>query len=239
MKSVVLTAAAALLAGTTLAAAQGNAPGNTGGSMGNHTQGASPAPAAQQHAPADKMAPAGAAQNHAPAQTTGQADKSPMPTTGQADKNKAEKGNADMKAKSGTTNAADKNGAAGKANEKSSMDSKANDKNGRSAAENNGGQKNTTTGQGAAASHGKANLTTEQRTKIRTVIKEKVHVQPLTHVNFSINVGTTVPRSVHVYPVPAEVVEIYPEWRGYNFVLVNDQIVIIDPATFTIVEVIA
>jgi hypothetical protein len=228
MKSAILTATAALLAGTTLAIAQGN----TGGTMGNHVQGAAPAPAAQQNAPPEKAAPAGAAQNHMPAQTTGQADKT-----------NADKSNADMKAKSDTrTNATERNDTAGKANEKSSnekssMDNNAGGKNGK-AAESNASRNNATTGQGAAASHGKANLTTEQRTKIRTVIKEKVHVRPLTHVNFSVNVGTTVPRSVHVYPVPADVVTIYPEWRGYNFVLVNDEIVIIDPATFAIVEVI-
>ena len=97
--------------------------------------------------------------------------------------------------------------------------------------------KTQTTGQGAAAARGAANLSTEQRTKIRTVFREKVHVQPVTHVNFSINVGTRVPRTVHYHPLPAEVVEVYPAWRGYNFILVNDEIVIIDPATFEIVAI--
>ena len=30
---------------------------------------------------------------------------------------------------------------------------------------------------------------------------------------------------------------IYPEWRGYEFVLVNDQILVVDPRTFEIVAV--
>jgi hypothetical protein len=59
------------------------------------------------------------------------------------------------------------------------------------------------------------------------------------NVNFSISVGTRVPREgVHFYPVPAEVVTIYPQWRGYDYIVVHDRIVIIDPKTYEIVEII-
>ncbi len=90
----------------------------------------------------------------------------------------------------------------------------------------------TTTGQAGAG----AKLSTEQRTKITTVIRGQ-HVQPTTNVNFSIAVGTRVPRTVSFHPLPTEVVTIYPEWRGYEFILVNDQIVVVDPRTFEIVAV--
>jgi hypothetical protein len=33
------------------------------------------------------------------------------------------------------------------------------------------------------------------------------------------------------------VVTIYPEWRGYQFILVHNQIVVIDPATYEIVAI--
>jgi len=89
-----------------------------------------------------------------------------------------------------------------------------------------------TTGQAGAG----AKLSTEQRTKITSVIREQ-HVQPLNNVNFSIAVGTRVPRDVRFYPLPREVVTIYPEWRGYEFVLVNSQIIVIDPRTFEIVAI--
>jgi hypothetical protein len=46
-----------------------------------------------------------------------------------------------------------------------------------------------------------------------------------------------VPRDVRFYPLPREVVTIYPEWRGYEFVLVNGQIIVIDPRTFEIVAI--
>ena len=43
------------------------------------------------------------------------------------------------------------------------------------------------------------------------------------------------PEHVHYYPLPAEVVTVYPEWRGYDYIMVGDQIVIIDPDTRAVV----
>jgi len=95
------------------------------------------------------------------------------------------------------------------------------------------GQTTTTTGQAGAA----GKLSTEQRTQITTVIKEQ-RVAPVTKVNFSIAVGTKVPRSgLTFHPLPARVMTIYPEWRGYEFILVNDQILVINPRTLEIVAI--
>ncbi len=90
----------------------------------------------------------------------------------------------------------------------------------------------TTTGQAGAA----GKLSTEQRTKITTVIKEQ-KVQPVTNVNFSISVGTRVPREVHFHPLPTEIVTVYPDWRGYEFFLVRDEIIVVNPRTLEIVAV--
>jgi hypothetical protein len=98
--------------------------------------------------------------------------------------------------------------------------------------EGRNGTESKTVGQAGAG----AKLSTEQRTKITGVIREQ-HVAPLTNANFAISVGTRVPRDVSFHPLPAEIVTIYPEWRGYEFVLVRDQIVVIDPRTFEIVAV--
>jgi hypothetical protein len=89
-----------------------------------------------------------------------------------------------------------------------------------------------TTGQAGAG----ARLSGEQRTKISTVIRDQ-HVQPITNANFAISVGTRVPREISFRPLPAEVVTIYPEWRGYEFFLVRDQIVVVNPRTMEIVAV--
>jgi hypothetical protein len=83
-------------------------------------------------------------------------------------------------------------------------------------AEDHNGAAKSTTGQAAAG----GKLSSEQRTKITTVIKSQ-HVQPVTNVNFAISVGTRVPRNVGFHPLPMEIVTIYPEWRGFEFFLVN------------------
>jgi hypothetical protein len=94
------------------------------------------------------------------------------------------------------------------------------------------GQSTTTTGQAGAASK----LSTEQRTQITTAIRE-TRVQPVTNVNFSISVGTRVPRDVTFHVLPERVVTIYPEWRRYKYILVKEQIVIVDPNTYEIVAI--
>lgn len=89
-----------------------------------------------------------------------------------------------------------------------------------------------TTGQAGAG----AKLSTEQRTKITTVIREQ-KVQPVTNINFAISVGARVPKSVHFHPLPAEIITVYPAWRGYEFFLVRDEIIVVNPRTLEIVAV--
>ncbi len=100
-------------------------------------------------------------------------------------------------------------------------------------ADTKGGSQTSTTGQAGAG----AKLSTEQQTKISTVIKQQ-NVAPVTNVNFSISIGTRVPRDVQFHTVPTEVVTIYPQWRGYKFIRVREEILIIDPNTYEIVEII-
>jgi len=89
-----------------------------------------------------------------------------------------------------------------------------------------------TVGQAGAGSK----LTTEQRTRITTVIRDQ-HVAPVNNVNFAVSIGTRVPRDIGFHPLPAEIVTIYPEWRGYEFFLVRNEIVVVDPRTLEIVAV--
>jgi len=97
------------------------------------------------------------------------------------------------------------------------------------------GQRNApaTTGQGA---RGSAALSTEQRTQIRTTIMRE-HIQPVVNPGFSIAVGTVIPRTIDLHPLPAEIFTIEPEWRGYRFFLVGDAIVVVEPDTLRIVAV--
>jgi hypothetical protein len=80
------------------------------------------------------------------------------------------------------------------------------------------------------------NINDQQRTRLSQSFA-RVNVQPLTSVNFSVSVGTAIPRDVRLHPLPADVVEVVPQYRGYNFVMVRDEIVIVDPATYKIVTV--
>jgi hypothetical protein len=81
-------------------------------------------------------------------------------------------------------------------------------------------------------------FTTEQRTRIReTVFKEK-NAPRMSKVDFSLNVGTAVPRTVHVIEMPQVIVDIHPEWRGYRYFIVNEELVVVDPDTLRIIAII-
>ena len=81
-------------------------------------------------------------------------------------------------------------------------------------------------------------ITEEKRTNIHQTILKERNVNRVTNVNVSINVGTRVPRSVRLAVLPASVITIVPEYRSYRYFVVDDQICIIEPSTYEIVEVI-
>ena len=91
----------------------------------------------------------------------------------------------------------------------------------------------TTTGQAGA---GNKQLSSEQRATVRTSISRQ-NIRPEKNVNFSISVGTRGPRGVSFHPLPVEIVTIYPDYRGYEFILVGDQIIVVNPRTLEIVAV--
>ena len=81
-----------------------------------------------------------------------------------------------------------------------------------------------------------ANLNESQRTRVTESIA-RLNVAPLNNVNFSLSVGTVVPRDVRFQPLPPDIVEVMPQYRGYSFLVVRDEIVIVEPATYKIVDV--
>jgi hypothetical protein len=80
-------------------------------------------------------------------------------------------------------------------------------------------------------------FTTEQRTKIRETVLRGGNAPRVTNINFSINVGIAVPRTVRVIAVPEVIVDIHPDWRGFLYFVYEDEIVIVDPNTYRIVAV--
>jgi hypothetical protein len=81
-----------------------------------------------------------------------------------------------------------------------------------------------------------ANLNNSQRTRVSESIA-RLNVAPANNVNFSLSVGAVVPREVRFQPLPADVVEVMPQYRGYDFFVVRDDIVIVEPSSYKIVDV--
>jgi len=77
-------------------------------------------------------------------------------------------------------------------------------------------------------SGGSVTFTTEQRTRIRTTVLQGNNAPRATNVNFSINVGTVVPTGVRVVAVPQLIFDVQPEWRGHMYFIVDDQLIIVD-----------
>jgi hypothetical protein len=81
-------------------------------------------------------------------------------------------------------------------------------------------------------------LSSEQHVRIREALRGE-KAEHLKNVQFAITIGESVPRTVHLYKLPVRIVEYVPEYRDYEYILVGDEILIIDPRTFRIVAVIA
>jgi hypothetical protein len=81
-------------------------------------------------------------------------------------------------------------------------------------------------------------VTTEQKTRIRSVFTSH-RVEPARDLNVAVNVGVRLPHSVHLYPVPEDVIEIVPAYRDYEYILLDDnRVAIVDPDTFEVVDII-
>lgn len=90
----------------------------------------------------------------------------------------------------------------------------------------------------AGTQTGDVKLTKQQRTKIRTTVIQGGNAPRVSNVNFSIRVGTVVPRDrVRLVAVPPTLVEIRPAWRGYLYFIVGERIIIVEPRSYKIVAV--
>jgi hypothetical protein len=240
---MISVATAALLAGTGLANAQGNM-GREGGAAGGAgmQQSAPSSPAATSREGAEGTKASQSEEKGAVKNQRAQQDMKPGEKAS-GEKAMGEKPASEKSAQETPkeTPRGDKSKSMSSQNEKGApaKDMKAEDheRNGNMKAEGREDNKSAegraqTTGQAGAG----AKLTTEQRTRVTTVIRDQ-HVAPVTSVNFSISIGTRVPREIGFHPLPTEIVTIYPDWRGYEFFLVRDQIVVVDPRTLEIVAV--
>jgi hypothetical protein len=73
----------------------------------------------------------------------------------------------------------------------------------------------------------------QRRTIYRTIVRERVApVEPPVEYR----VGARIPGSVRLYSVPQEVAVEVPAIRSYKYMVVNNRVVLVDPATSQVVE---
>jgi hypothetical protein len=81
------------------------------------------------------------------------------------------------------------------------------------------------------------NIRADQRTRIHDVIVSRRDIPRVNRVDFDIRVGTVIPRNVRLVSVPEEVVRIFPRFRRHRVFVVENEVVIVEPATLRIVAV--
>lgn len=239
MVKIIATAVAALLA-TSFAIAQ------TPGGSGPQEKGSSGSPAREATPPSEK-----AQKQDAPIQKgSGTADKDapkekqktsePDPKGAKEGEKKAEPKS--TKEDSKAAQSKDKNGSA--ANDKAAG-SKDQPKTGgaksdtqdKSAASKDQLKSSDTAKDGAkAGAAGKVTISSDQRQKVQTTFaKHKTAAR--VNVNVDVKIGTRVPREVRLLAIPEDIIVIVPQYRRYKYFVVEETVVIVDPDTFEIVDV--
>jgi uncharacterized protein DUF1236 len=89
----------------------------------------------------------------------------------------------------------------------------------------------------ATKSGGNTRLSENDRTRVHDEILRTPKVNRVARNKFEPRQGARVPRSVHVALLPAAIFALVPQYRGYDYVVVDDDVCIIDPRTYEIVEV--
>ncbi len=223
MKRAFMTgvAAGALLAGVSIAAAQGTMgqqPGGAGGGGATEQKSGSGAQQQQKGQDAQKQ---GDQQKGQDAQKQGDQKKQDAQKQGDQKKQDAQK-QGDQKKQD-----TQKQGDQKKQDTQKQGDQKKQD------AQKQGDQK----GDAKSGGGGKA-LSTEQKTRVRETIIRSSNAPRVTNVNFSVSIGTAIPRTVRIAPLPPLLVEIYPDWRRYHYVIVEERIIIIDESSYQIIAIV-
>jgi hypothetical protein len=87
-------------------------------------------------------------------------------------------------------------------------------------------------------SSGSVELSADQRGKIKQFLGKDRTARISPDVKLNVAVGAVIPKSVHIVVVPQDIVTIVPQYEGFDYVMVGDQILIINPDTLRIVAVI-
>ena len=87
---------------------------------------------------------------------------------------------------------------------------------------------------------GRPNISSEQRTTIRNTVvnNSSAKVTAASLGGVSVGVGVVLPAAVNFVALPPVLIDLYPQYRSYRYIVVDEQIVIVDPDTRRIVEVV-
>ena len=80
--------------------------------------------------------------------------------------------------------------------------------------------------------NGDLHISEEKATRISESLRNSGHRE---NVNVNVRVGAPLPANVRPMPLPPDVVEYAPEYRGYDYVVDNDEIIFIQPETHIVV----
>lgn len=89
----------------------------------------------------------------------------------------------------------------------------------------------------SARRDGTSSVNDEQRTQIVERLRRERAVSN-ENINVQVNIGERLPPRVRPRPLPPDIVRIAPQYRDYRYTVVKDQIVIVDPRTSQVVDVI-
>lgn len=80
-------------------------------------------------------------------------------------------------------------------------------------------------------------LSAEKRDRVRASLHSELKLRRDTKIDVDIHIGSRAPKNWTFVPIPAAVVAIVPEYRGYVVAYVEDDYVICDPDTYEIIAV--
>jgi len=79
-------------------------------------------------------------------------------------------------------------------------------------------------------------LSSDQKTRLHAIVVGG-NLYSVDHVNFALSVGTRIPHTMRIYGVPQAIVDIVPQYRGFDYIVVKKDLLIIDPRTLEILYV--
>src|SRR5437660_10477727 len=73
-------------------------------------------------------------------------------------------------------------------------------------------------------------LTLDQTTRLATIITNQ-NAAPVPNASLSVSIDSVVPQQIELRPLPSSANEVAPQFKGYSYVIVEEEIRIVDHRT--------